>query len=212
MGYRMRKKFNFKQQKGFTLVEMLVVIAIIAILSVFFIPNFREGEAQMRLQRSANKLYQDFRRVQEMAISSRVCAECPLNPDSAPLRGYGLAMSARDFDTPELDDNKKYIIYANNNPDSSEYYYDSSAGDIVIETVYFEKGVYVKDVVDLEEGLSYDHFGVNFRPPEPNMGMQCDVCYHKISRVAEVILAIEGYPEKTKTIYVNIAGLIYESD
>jgi|WetSurMetagenome_2_1015567.scaffolds.fasta_scaffold188251_1 prepilin-type N-terminal cleavage/methylation domain-containing protein len=207
---------NFNKEKqnkktgGFSLVELLVVISIITVLSIIILPNFRQGESQMRLQRSANKLYQDFRRVQEMAISSRVCVECPANPNDAPLNGYGLAVAARDF-TSYLD-NKKYIIYAHNDTENDSFFYNPSSAipDVIIETVYLEKGVYVKDIIDMENGAPYDHFGVNFRPPEPYAGMQCDVCGHVIPRMAKIVLALESYPSKTKTIYVNIAGLIYE--
>jgi prepilin-type N-terminal cleavage/methylation domain-containing protein len=203
----MKKRIHFNGQKSFSLVEMLIVITIIAIMSVFLIPNFREGEAQMRLQRSANKLYQDVRRVQEMAISSRICTECTSDPNSPPLKGYGLALAMSDF-TSYLD-NTKYIIYAHNQTEAGEYFYYPTT-DFIVETVNFEKGVYVKDIVDVENGYSYDHLGLNFIPPEPSMGMQCNVCGHVVPRIAKVILGVEGYPDKTKIIYTNIAGLIYE--
>lgn len=202
---------DIKIKNGFTLIEILVAITIITLMSVFFIPSYRKGAQQMALQRSASKLYQDFRRVQEMAISSRICTECLNNPASPPLRGYGIALTKLESEPLfPIANNKTYIIYAHN--DTSNYYFFnpySDPPDVMVESISLEKGVIIKDIIDLENGNSYVHFGVNFIPPEPTLGMECDVCGHQIIKTARIILSLEDNPTLTKTIYINAAGLIY---
>ncbi|MBU0546838.1 type II secretion system GspH family protein [Patescibacteria group bacterium] len=56
--------------KGFTLIELLIVLSIISLLSVLVLPNLGLGEKQFSIVTSTYKLAQDFRRVQEMAMSS----------------------------------------------------------------------------------------------------------------------------------------------
>jgi prepilin-type N-terminal cleavage/methylation domain-containing protein len=186
---------------GFSFIELMVVVSIITILTLMFIPNYRSGASQMALQRSANKLYQDMRRVQEMAISSRVCQEC--SPVAVPANGYGIALAATE-PYPYLD-NTEYIIYAHNDPDTDNYYYNTTT-DTIIETVKLEKGVIVYNI----NNGNNPHLGINVRPPEPRLGLMCNVCGPAFPHQAEITLALENDLSKTKAIYINVAGLIYE--
>ena len=61
--------------KGFTLIESMVVIAMIGILSILSIPSYQSAKNQLALGRSATKLAQDLRRVQEMAMSNYECGK-----------------------------------------------------------------------------------------------------------------------------------------
>lgn len=58
------------KQKGFTLVELLVVIVIITVISGIVVVNFRKGEGGNKLQRSAQLIVQSIRKAQNMALSS----------------------------------------------------------------------------------------------------------------------------------------------
>lgn len=57
-------------KRGFTLVEVLVVIAIITIISGVMVVNFRQSEQGSKLQRSAQQTIQGIRKAQNMALSS----------------------------------------------------------------------------------------------------------------------------------------------
>jgi len=58
-----------KKQQGFSLVEMLVVIFIVVLISATLIVNWRKNEKQYLLQRAAQNIAQDIRKVQDMALN-----------------------------------------------------------------------------------------------------------------------------------------------
>lgn len=69
--------------KGFTLIELLVVTSIIVLMTVLILSNYRAGDQQLALRRSASKLAQDLRRAEELALSSKEFG------DEVPA-GYGI--------------------------------------------------------------------------------------------------------------------------
>jgi prepilin-type N-terminal cleavage/methylation domain-containing protein len=61
-------RFSIKSKDGFTLVEMLIVTAIIGVLSGVLIVNFRtSNQNQAALQRGALELVSEIRRIQTMS-------------------------------------------------------------------------------------------------------------------------------------------------
>jgi len=73
-------------QKSFTLVELLVTTGIILLISALIFPNYRAGEEELSLQRSAQKVAQDLRRVEELALSAKAYPNAP----STFKGGYGI--------------------------------------------------------------------------------------------------------------------------
>lgn len=70
------KNINFYSDKktgdkGFTLIEILVVVSIIIVLSVIVLADYEFGGYQLALQRSVHKFAQDIRMTEEMAMSAR---------------------------------------------------------------------------------------------------------------------------------------------
>jgi type II secretory pathway pseudopilin PulG len=196
------KKIKEENFRGVTLVELLVIISIVALLSALVFPNYKKEAQQLALQRSASKLYQDSRRVAEMSISSSICQKCTIK--DVPANGYGIVLEPQNSHTQYID-NTKYIIFAHNDPDTDNYYYNTTT-DTIIETVKLETGVIV---LNINNGNS-PHLSINFRPPEPKLGLMCEVCGPVFPEQAEITLALKDDLSKTKTIYVNVAGLIYE--
>lgn len=58
----------FKNQKGFSLIEMMVVVAIIGVLSVMAVPSYNKFIAHQRLNSAARTLLADYRATRAMAI------------------------------------------------------------------------------------------------------------------------------------------------
>lgn len=58
-----------KKQQGFSLIEMLVVIFIVVLISATLIVNWRKNEKQYLLQRVAQNIVQDIRKMQDMALN-----------------------------------------------------------------------------------------------------------------------------------------------
>jgi type II secretory pathway pseudopilin PulG len=178
------KKINFKNflklSKGLTLTEILVTIAIIIILSGLIIANSGAGKSQLALSRSANKLAQDIRRAQEMAMSAKECPTGTGCADQVPP-GYGIYLHQGD---------KNYLLYADTNP--NQIY---GGGDTDIETINFEKGIFIKDVGPA-------NVSINFKPPDPKINIT------GVGNEVLIEIALMADSTRTKTIRVNKAGLI----
>lgn len=180
--YRFSHKNPTKSGAGFTLIELLVVTGIIILLSGIALVSYRPGQSQLALQRSANKLTQDIRRVQEMAMSAKEY-QGKVPP------GYGVYLNQG---------NNYFLIYADTNPAQGNEIYDG--GDGIVETIYFEKNVYIKN-------LSPASLSINFKPPDPKTKISGTGISEANS--ATITISLETDPSKEKRIIVNKAGLIY---
>lgn len=165
------KTFTF----GFTLVEMLVVLFIISLFSSISFVSFRQGGKDFILERASQKLAQDIRKVQEMAMSTKECC------GGIVPKGYGIRLVKND---------NFYLLYAD--IDGNQEY---NSGDTLIETIYFEKGVIIKN-------LDFSPLSINYQPPEPKIKISGNL------NETSIIIALEENLTKTKTIKVNKAGLI----
>ena len=56
----MKKLFNFTQVKGFTLLELLIVISFVAIIMAIGIPNFSKWKEKYEINGQAQKVYFDM--------------------------------------------------------------------------------------------------------------------------------------------------------
>lgn len=137
--------------------------------------------------------------MQEMAMASSECKEC--SPVAVPKYGYGIRLETASVPG---GDPTKYIIYAHNDPDEENYFYNP-AYDTIIENISLENGVIVYQV---NHGNN-PHVCINVRPPDPKMGLVCDICGQVFTDEIEVTLAMEDDLSKTKEVYVNAVGLIY---
>jgi prepilin-type N-terminal cleavage/methylation domain-containing protein len=58
-----------QRSKGFSLIELMVVIGIIGIVMLIAIPNFVKSQQAARIRAGAQEVAQDFRQIRERAIS-----------------------------------------------------------------------------------------------------------------------------------------------
>jgi len=186
-----------KKSKAFTLLELVVVLAIISLLAAIILVNYRGGEKQSALLRSTHRLAQDLRRAEEMAISSKSFY------NAFPKGGYGIYFT---------EDSNSYILFAdcNNNKiyDGGIYVCPDCTGGSCIENVQQEKieelsleeGIKIKELfpLSLENSLS-----ITFIPPDPTVTIAGGD-----ETVAVITLCLKDAPTITRTITVNKAGLI----
>lgn len=131
--------------KAFTLIELIVVTAIIVLLTTLILSNYRAGDRQFALQRSAHKLAQDLRRVQEMAVSVQEF-------EGTMPGGYGLYLNKNQP--------AQYLIFADLNGDQRY----SELVDGLVEEISLEKRINISGLSPLAHDSSLT---ITFVPPDP---------------------------------------------
>lgn len=136
-------------KKGFTLVELLVVISIISIISGVMVVNFRTSEQTNKLQRSAQQVVQGLRKAQGMALfSTEVPGKCSQNI----CEYYGVYFNKQSM-------NSYYYIFVSENK--------TYASGEDIETVNLENGIIIDSLstgTQLNVVFSPPHAFVEFNP------------------------------------------------
>ncbi len=166
--------------KGFTLIEILVVVSIIILLTAITLPHLRAGEEQLALQRSGHRLAQDLRRAKEMAMSAK---EFPgVHPEF--IGAYGIKFR---------ENSSEYILFADLNNDG--VFSDPEE----IERLTLEEGVTIQALFP----VAADILMIVFIPPDPSISIQPPL----ITGFAAITIA--GAPDLSSIIIkVNQAGLI----
>ena len=185
-----RDKRGISDERGVTLIEILVVISIVMILTGIVFINYRTGERQLILQRVAFKLAQDIRRAQEMAMSAKECTHSVACPSGGiPSGGYGIY-----FDQTNPN---QYIVYADTGSPWGRR--NPSGGNEDIEAIFFETGVRIRSV-------SPPQASINFKPPDPTISLKDNSGVDSDNVVITIELTADT--SKYKTIKVNKAGRI----
>jgi len=172
---------QFSNEKSFTLVELLVSMFIIVLIAGVVFANYRQGGQQFALQRSVNKLAQDIRRAQAMAMGASEYQ------GSVPPR-YGVEFTT---DNPDY-----YILFADNN-DNGTY---QSNPDVEVEKIPLEEGVRIFELFTIspQTGL-----WISFKSPDPITEIRDPGGPRSLGGIRLI-----GANNQTKTISVNAAGLI----
>lgn len=184
-----------KNINGFTLVEMLVVMAIIGIISVVTLANYRQEEKKLSLSRSAQRLAQDFRSAEEMAMAGEKFY------GQFPLGGYGIYL---------IKDSNSYILFADCDADgkygAGNLTCSDCTGGPCVPNVYTEK---IKDLT-LEDGVLisdlapisvFSDLNIVILPPDPKI----TITPLSPDNYATTTLTFNG---GTKQVIINTAGLI----
>ena len=186
-------------ESGVTLIEIIVVVAIITIFSAILISDFPSIERQFYLTRAAYQLAQDLRRVQSLSLSGSFL------PGGQSISGYGLYINT---DT----NPQSYILYADSCKDQKYTIDDPTcpAGDYTqgtLGTIDMTQGgrypeVYIEGLTGIDGGAITS---IDFTPPNPTTTIQnISAGYNQIG----IILGLKSDPAKTKEVDVNTAGFI----
>ena len=156
----------FSKQKGFTLIEVLVVIFITAIISGIMVVGFRQGAKSNQLQRSAQIVIQNLRKVQNMALSSITFTNPSSGQKEVPAGGYAAEFNkGAGINT--------FYLYADFNSNKSR-----NAGED-IEAVQLESNIFFDAIYYLKEAqppqsanstniiCSSPYASMEFQPPLP---------------------------------------------
>lgn len=186
-------------KKAFTLIEITVVVTIIIFLALIFIVSYRGGEKEFALIRSANKLGQDLRAVQGMAMAGQKTAP-EFGSETFPPGGYGIYFEKN---------SNSYILFADCNDNDI---YDEIGGATSCKeakeqgTPYPEK---VKEFTFEEEvyisGFSTpgDSLVITFFPPDPEIIINGNPDIN----LASIVLTFED-TDSVRSVKINKAGLI----
>jgi prepilin-type N-terminal cleavage/methylation domain-containing protein len=173
-------KTKKNNSKGFTLIETVVVMAVVSILSIVMIANYQGSQKQQSVQRAAHQLAGDIRRAQNMAMAST--EQGGIIPD-----GYGIYI---------IKNSNSYILFADTNNNQKR----NGTGDEDIESIIFSSGVEVFNVLPLPS----PHVDIFFEPPDPTTYINGD---SSAGKKTTITLILQGTTYK-KTVTVKTSGQI----
>jgi len=194
--FLLSSKNNNISNKGFTLAEVLIVIAIMLFLLPMVLTNYNAGDKQFSLYRSAHDLAQDLRNAQEMAMTGKTT---PVQfGENFPAGGYGLFFE---------DYKNSYILFADCDGDNE---YDASgiaASCAEASSASGESYPEKLQELSLESGVVIlsltpsSPLTIVFFPPIPVITIRPQPSNNE----AVINLVLGG---KSKIITINTAGLI----
>jgi prepilin-type N-terminal cleavage/methylation domain-containing protein len=180
-----------EKSKGFTIIELLVVLAIIAIIPLIVISGFPSVRSQFSLSDVAYRFSEDVRTAQTKGLSA-----LPYKDSfgvQQPADGYGIYA--------DLDSlgNTTYYIYAEHKPANN--YYDPLDSIIKTITLGADSGIIIQKI-----GTT-SHAGVSivFSPGHNFITLNQN---HQVVDSLDIIFAVANDPTKTKTVSINASGLI----
>lgn len=175
------KIFKFKGgNKGFTVLEILTVVAIVILISTAMLMQKKGGEAQRRLNIDSQKLVYNLRKVQNYAMSAKE-SECSGNP----VVPFGIVFR---MSSPE-----NYLLVSDCN--SNKIY---ETDEVVISTIPLENS-YIKEISPLSS------LEVFFEAPIPQTYINT---FTDNSSLGSVTICSKREDTLCKNITINVMGTI----
>lgn len=175
---------NFSNNnRGYTLLEMIVSITIIGIITGVFFANYRGGDRINSLNLAAQRLISDIR------LAQSFCLGLSEFNDNIPKGGWGL------YTEEGLD---YYIVFADIN--STEHVFDDGENYQKIE---LPDGILIDSIVDNTGVENNGRLDLVFTPPNP-------ITYINTFSDAEVEITLKNEVGQTRTVKINFFGLVEE--
>jgi prepilin-type N-terminal cleavage/methylation domain-containing protein len=185
---------NIKNNKGFTVVELIVTIGVIAVLASYLILYNKNSQAQIILSLEQAKLVDALNTAKSLTLSTYI--------ENVSSCGYGV-----------------YINYSNNSYEIFRYGQPPNCGAIASSSINSTDPSYTKiKITNLPKEVVFDISGNNkldamfFIPPDPKILIWRDGSPNPITENAQNYEAYIYLKTKdnsmSKTIKINVAGQI----
>ena len=135
-------------KKGFTTIELIVAISLIAVMTSALMISWSPAEKSLSLKQASHQISQDLRRAAQLSLSA-ASSSCPTFYED--YYGFGVQLTAN---------SGTYIIYENCN---QNYVWDASSDDTLIQEVTINEDLEVSAVTPSSP------LNVLFVPPEPQV-------------------------------------------
>ena len=190
-----------KTKNGFSLIELMVSIGIIALMTVLFMSNYKTSNKRTDLTMAAQEIVADLHAAQNNSLG------LVKYNGSVPPGGWGVNFNQA---------TGRYVVFADlNGPGTFGYMsYDTSTEGVTnygARTVDISSGV---SILSLNMGgniatTSVSSTNVTFLPPDPQTNIYSSGA---TSTVLEIKLQEKGNPVNVKTVRVNFLGLAEVTD
>jgi len=194
---------NLKEKKeAFTLVEVMVSLIIVGILAGIGFSLTRIRGGSFLLQRSAQKVAQDIRKVEHMALAAKLI-QFPGDTEPIIPEAYGVY-----FDTSTPENRQKYLFFADGRtPSNANRLYDSGED---FQSTSLESGTRIERIEvcsgDCASWGEVTSLSIAFRPPDPEITLKD--ASGNLWNEARITVSLTIDPNKTRKIRVNKWGKI----
>lgn len=181
---------------GFSMIEMLVSMAIIILISTMFLANYRSGIKRSDLSMATNILAADTRLAQSYSLG--LVKYDTVFPDG----GWGVHFN--------LNENDRYYFFADGYLDPADYLFQSNEAlpQYKGKTTIFNSDIRLKDIEVKVNGVTYhpEKITITFTPPDPKTIIY-NITNEQICEEATVTL--ENIKDgSTMKMLVNFVGLV----
>jgi prepilin-type N-terminal cleavage/methylation domain-containing protein len=200
MAYFLKSKKAFSNNKGFSIIEFIVVSSIIAIISSIVFPNWNSIRQDILLQREAYKVAQDIRRTLEMSLSAQEVT-CSIGSGSGggsvSINGYLISF---DKNQPS-----KYFLYVDGGNEGLDI---TTTDDCSIGQVGLDENVKIENI-STGASTGINEVQILFIPPNPEVKFFSSGSREIAEDFVKITLSIKVDSNKKRNIVVNKAGLVY---